>query len=93
MVVPTRSTIASRLHIDGLRRALAHVGKAGSVVRHPAFLATAAAVLVAAIVLAAVPRADHTRTLEAGHARASSAARSRSRPSAVSRQSISCSRA
>lgn len=75
MVVPTRSTIASRLHIDGVRRALARVVEKGTVVRHPAFLATAAALLVAGMVLAAVLRASHTRALEAGHARASELSR------------------
>jgi signal transduction histidine kinase len=75
MVVPTRSTIASRLRIGGLRRALARLGEAGNVVRHPAFIATAAAVLVAGIVLAAVLRAGYNRALEAGHARASELSR------------------
>jgi len=75
MVVPTRSRFLSRLRRDERRRALERLGKAAAVVRHPAFLATAAAVLVAGIVLGGLLRADHARTVAAGHARAAELSR------------------
>jgi hypothetical protein len=75
LVAPTRSTIVPRIRIDGLRRALARVREEGNVVRHPAFLATVAAVLVAGIVLATVLRAGHARALDAGHAKANDLSR------------------